>query len=264
MQRKTILLLFVILVTLVMVGCGGTETAPPETEPETGAATQAPQPSDTPEPEPQAETESQAAGMPSPTPTPEADPRVELGGADWVASFGKDTEQTWGQFDDEQAKVEMKPDALVLTAHKANSFDVWSMSYPVLEDFYLEITGTSGDVCSGKDRYGPIVRAPDNNQGYLYQISCDGMFTLRKWDGVEYTDLISWTPSEHIVPGPNQTHRLGIMAEGTNLSVYVNGFLHGEAVDESYDKGMFGISVAAADTPGFTVTVTEVLYWELP
>ena len=264
MQRKTILLLFAILVTLVLVGCGGAETAPPETESEVVEATQAPQPSDTPAPESQAEGESQPAIMPSPTPTPEADPRVELGGADWVAAFGEDTSQTWGQFDDEQATVEMKPDELVLTANKANSFDVWSMSYPVLEDFYLEITGTSGDMCGGKDRYGPIVRAPDNNQGYLYQISCDGMFTLRKWDGVAYTDLISWTPSPHIVPGPNQTHRVGIMAEGTNLSVYINGFLLGEAEDETYEVGTFGISIAATDTPGFSVTVTEVLYWELP
>lgn len=264
MQRNTILLLFAVLIALALVGCGGTETAAPESEPEVGAATQALQPSDTPEPESQAEVEAQSAGMPSPTPTPEADPRVELGGADWVASFGEDTSQTWGLFDTDQTKVEMKPDELVLTAKKANSFDVWSMSYPVLEDFYLEITGTSGDMCSGKDRYGPIVRAPDNNQGYLYQISCDGMFTLRKWDGVEYTDLISWTPSQYIVPGPNQANRVGIMAEGANLSIYANGFLLGEAVDETYDRGTFGISIAAADTPGFTVTVTEVLYWELP
>lgn len=264
MQRNTIFLLFVLLMALVLVGCGGAETAPPETEPEASEPTQAIQASDTPEPEPEVEAESQSAGMPSPTPTPEADPRVELGGADWVASFGKDTEQTWGQFDDAQAKVEMKQDELVLTAHNANSFDVWSMSYPVLEDFYLEITGTSGEMCDGKDRFGPIVRAPDNNQGYLYQISCDGMFALRKWDGVEFTDLISWTPSEYIVPGPNQTHRLGIMAEGASLSLYVNGFVVGEAVDETYDRGTFGVSVASSDTPGFTVTVTEVLYWELP
>lgn len=258
MERKTIYLLFVILITVVLVGCGGAETALPETEAEIGEAAQPPQPTETPKSEPL------AAGLPSPTPTPEADPRVELGGADWVAAFGKDTQQTWYQFDDEQAKVEMKPDELVLTAYKDNSRDVWSMSYPVLSDFYLEITGTSGEACSGKDRYGPIVRAPDNNQGYLYQVSCDAMYQLRKWDGVEYTDLIKWTPSEYIVPGPNQTHRVGFMADGNNLSVYVNGFLLGEAVDDSYNEGTFGISIAAADTPGFTVMVSEVLYWELP
>lgn len=264
MRHNLIFLLFVMLMALVLVGCGGGETAPLDTEPEVSAATQAPQPSNTPEPETPEEAEPQSASMPSPTPTPDADPRVELGGADWVAAFGEDTSQTWGQFDDAQAKVEMKPDELVLTAKNANSFDVWSMSYPVLEDFYLEITATSGETCEGKDRYGPIVRAPDNNQGYLYQISCDGMFALRKWDGAEFTDLISWTPSEYIVPGPNQSHRVGIMAEGTDLSVYVNGFLVGEAADETYDRGTFGISIAASDTPGFTATVTEVLYWELP
>jgi hypothetical protein len=253
-----------IFIAIVLVACGGAETSEPVSTTEKmaespGAATQAVVPTNTPLPPTEA-----PVTEPTMTATPEADPRNELGNATWRAAFGKDTEQTWFQFDDEQAKVEMKPDQLVLTSLKANSRDVWSMSYPVLTNFYLEITGTSGDVCSGKDRYGPIVRAPDNNQGYLYQISCDGMFQLRSWDGAEFTDLIKWTPSENIFQGPDQTHRLGFMAEGNMLSVYVNGFLLGEVEDDTFDTGTFGISIAAADTPGFTMTMTEAVYWELP
>jgi len=201
---------------------------------------------------------------PTITPTPEADPRVVLGGADWVAKFGEETGQTWYQFADQQASVVMEQDKLVLTAFKDNSYEVWSMSYPILSDFYLEITGTSGSECAGKDRYGVIVRAPTNNEGYLFGISCDGNYRVRKWDGNEYTELVQWAPDEHIIPGPNQTHRIGFMAEGDHLSFYVNGFLLGEVIDDSYHEGTFGIFIAAEETPGFTVDVTEVLYWELP
>lgn len=200
----------------------------------------------------------------TPTSTPEADPREELGKPTWRATFGPETDQTWGTFDDQQASAEVIPGQLVMTAKKDNSFDTWSLSYPTLSDFYLEVVGTSGPGCVGKDRFGPIVRAPENNVGYLYQISCDGMFQVRKWDGEQYTDIIKWTPSEYIVPGPNQTHRIGYMAEGNQMAVYVNGFLLGEFEDDSYVEGKFGVSVAASDTPGFTVTITDAEYWELP
>ena len=200
----------------------------------------------------------------TPTSTPEADPREALGKPTWRATFGPETDQTWGTFDDQQAKAEVLPGGLVLTAKKDNSFDTWSLSYPTLSDFYLEIIGASSPACAGKDRYGPIVRAPENNMGYLYQISCDGMFQVRKWDGEQFTDTIKWTPSQYIVPGPNQTHRLGYMAEGSQMAVYVNGFLLAEFEDESYSEGKFGVTIAASDTPGFTVTITDVEYWELP
>ncbi|MGD9092189.1 MAG: hypothetical protein PVF74_05050 [Anaerolineales bacterium] len=257
-------ILFLTIFALLAVACASAETPTPATVTEevaggSGAATQATAPTNTPVPPTEA-----AVAQTTATSTPEADPRVELGSPTWRAAFGKDTEQTWFQFDDEQAKVEMKPDELVLTAHQANSSDVWSMSYPVLTNFYLEYTVTIGEACSGKDRYGPIVRAPDNNQGYLYQISCDGMFQLRSWDGEEFSELIEWTPSEHIFQGPDPSHRLGFMAEGNLLSVYINGFLLGEIEDDAFDMGTFGISIAAADTPGFMVTMTEAVYWELP
>ena len=158
MIRKILILT---LIALILAACGGPGTTSPvstteELNESTGAANQAVLSTNTPLPP----SEGPAEG-PTMTPTPEADPRNELGNPTWRAAFGKDTEQTWFQFDDEQAKVEMKPDELVLTAYNANSSDVWSMSYPVLTNFYLEITASTGDACNGKDRYGPIVRAPD-------------------------------------------------------------------------------------------------------
>ena len=58
----------------------------------------------------------------------------------------------------------------VLVAKKANSYETWSLSWEELTNFYLEITGTFGDDCSGKDRYGMIFRAPDTSEGYLISV----------------------------------------------------------------------------------------------
>jgi hypothetical protein len=54
------------------------------------------------------------------------------------------------------------------------------------------------------------------------------------------------------------------MAEGSQMAVYVNGFLLAEFEDESFSEGKFGVTIAASDTPGFTVTITDAEYWELP
>jgi len=58
----------------------------------------------------------------TPTATPEADPRTQLGSSTWGAVFDDGTE-TWYQFENDQAKSEVRDGKLVLTAKKANSFD---------------------------------------------------------------------------------------------------------------------------------------------
>jgi hypothetical protein len=158
----------------------------------------------------------------------------------------------------------VRDDKLVLTAKKANSFDAWTMSHPQLDDFYLEVVFTSGEDCEGKDRYGILFRAPDNTQGYLYNVACDGSYQLRNWDGEQFTDIINWTVDTHIAKGPEVNQRLGVWAEGDRLVLYINGFEVGEASDPTYHAGTFGVNIAATETVDFTVNVIEAKAWNLP
>jgi len=199
--------------------------------------------------------------QPSPTLDPE-DPRITLGNPSWKAALIDDT--NWYTFETEQSSVQVVDSKLVLTANKANNYESWSMSWPKVSDFYLEMTATTGDTCQEKDRYGLIVRAPDPNQGYLFGFSCDGAFRIRKWDGEKYTELAGWEYSDSILTGPRQSNRLGVMAEGAKLSIYANGHLLEKIQDDTYEKGVFGTYIAASKTPGFTVFISEVAYWELP
>jgi hypothetical protein len=202
-----------------------------------------------------------ATATPKPTLLPD-DPRAVLGSPTWRAAFKDDS--NWYTFETEQSSIQVENGTLVLTAFLSNSYENWSMSWPKLTDFYLEITATTGDSCRGRDRYGLIFRAPDPNQGYLFGISCDGSYRVRQWDGEAYSELVKWKTSEHILAGPNQINRLGVKVEGSEISVYVNGYLLEELKDNTYARGLFGAYIAASETAGFEVVITEAAYWEIP
>ena len=114
------------------------------------------------------------------------------------------------------------------------------------------------------DRYGLLARAVSANDAYLYGITCDGKYSLRIWDGYQFTKLIDWTPSEHILTGENQTNRLGFMAQDQKLSLYINGILAHEIEDNTFREGAFGLYISSANTQNFTVNVSKVAYWDLP
>lgn len=211
--------------------------------------------------EPEAAEAGPAAAI-TPTMTPEADPRSDLGSSTWGAVFDDDTE-TWFQYENEQVKSEVRDNKLVLTAKKANSFDAWVMSYPQLDDTYLEVVFTTGETCAGKDRYGILFRAPDNTQGYLYNVACDGSYQFRIWDGEQFTDVINWSVDARIATGPEVNQRLGIWAKGDRLTLYVNGFEVGQVNDSTFSSGTFGVNIAAVENEGFTVNVTEAKAWEI-
>lgn len=207
------------------------------------------------------------------TPTPTITLTPTLVSGDPVLSLGVPTfddnfdgGNNFYLYEDSQASYQVVDDRMVLIAKKANSYETWSLSWGDLKNFYLEVTGTFGSECSGRDRYGLIFRAPDTSQGYLISITCDGSFRLSMWqsDIEEYTTLKKWTSSAYINTGPGGTNRLGIRAKDSKLTGYINGVQVFELNDDTFGKGRFGVMVAASDTAGFTAYLDRVVYWKLP
>jgi hypothetical protein len=192
------------------------------------------------------------------------DPAASLGAPTFKDTF--ESGDNFYLYDEAQSSYQVDDGQMVLTAKKANSYETWSLSWGELKNFYLEITGTFGDDCGGKDRYGMIFRAPDTTQGYLVSISCDGSTRLSMWDSdaEEYTTIRKWKTSEYINSGPGGVNRLGIRAKGSKFTGYVNGHQVFEKSDSKFPKGRFGVLVAASETPGFTAYLSQVVYWKLP
>jgi len=168
--------------------------------------------------------------------------------------------------------VDFSAGSMELTSLKTTTG--WRLANPTGDPFtnlYLEAVIKTG-TCSGSDQYGVIVRVPvikDADQGYLFGFTCDGRYSLRLWDGTigtkgQMTRLIDWTASKAIYTGSNQINRLGIMMLGGRMLLYANGTLLGEATNNTYSSGYFGLYIGGAQTTDFTIQVDEMSYWDNP
>ena len=219
-----------------------------------------------------------ATPQPTPTPTvtlvptvaftpPPTDPAGKLGSPTFTDTM--DRENRWPTGPDQFTGIEFRDNLMRLTG--LSTVDGWRITIPELTNFYIEMTFRTEN-CSANDRYGMIARVPDSSnpdRGYLVGFSCDGRFSLRRWNASigargEMVNLIPWTSSAAINAGSNQTNRMGFMAVGDRLIVYANGQLLQEVKDTTFSKGYFGVFVGARDTDRFTVQVHQVRYWENP
>ncbi len=214
-----------------------------------------PLPTDTPFP-----TDTQT---PQPTTTPFAgDPRQALGDPDWVDFF--QNANNWSLYSGTQSKTEIKDGMYFFTIFDTQPGSVWTLSWPEIQDFYLEATALTPASCSGLDRYGLFFRAPDTDHGYVYHFSCDGRYRIAKWDGEEFEELQDWTANSAIHAGPNQTNRIGVKAEGTKLTLYANGVQLFIVTDNDYTgESRFGFTLGSANTDNFVVRFDEIAYWDL-
>jgi len=239
----------------------------PSSTPEAQAATATVEP---PTPTPTASATAQPQG---PTATiPAGDPRLRLGSATSTDPMDNSTKWVWPTGSDQYSSGSFTNGTQVITS--LDELDGWRMANPVGREFsniYLEATFKTNS-CSGSDHYGiilrvPVVREPD--QGYLFGITCDGRYSLRRWNSEvkpkgEMKRLVDWTASSAINAGANQTNRIGIYAVGSRLVMYINGNLMTEVQDSLYPSGYFGVFIGYDVTKNLSVQVDEMSYWENP
>ncbi len=188
------------------------------------------------------------------------DPKLHLGEPDWEDTFKNG--DNWSLYEDDHVRFRVRDRVLVMTAFQADGRDSWMLTLPEPVNYYLEVTAAPQD-CSGLDRYGIIFRT-DATEGYLFGFSCDGQYSIRRWNGEKFKALVDWTSSPDIQSGANETNRMGLMVEGDQFTLFANGKKLAETSDDSYPEGGLGLFVAADETTDFKVQVSEVVYWELP
>jgi hypothetical protein len=198
------------------------------------------------------------------------DPVNKLGNPTGVDGMDSYEKWAWPTDSDSFLKIQFKDGFLQMSG--LTTLAGWRLPLITQQtNTYIELTANSG-VCQGKDSYGIIFRVPvfkEPNQGYLYEVTCDGYFRLWRWDGKvkpngQALSLINWKQSADLKTGANQSNRLGVMVVGKNIKVYINGVLQGEATDSSFSAGFFGAVVRSVTTNSYTVKFDEMKYWENP
>ena len=240
------------------------EPAPPESEPEV-EETEEVEEEETPEVEETEEPEEE----PTPEPTVESnDPAVYLGDPTWVDTM--ETGEFWTTSAGELTSAVFEEETLKIVA--LSDITGWRIaSQPVLKNAYIEAEVAMGS-CSGTDSSGLIFRVPNHtgyNQGYLFGVTCDGKYRLRKWDGLkgetgQMLTLHPFTASGFINIGEGASNRVGIMTLDDRLGMIVNGEMVAEGSDDTYEQGFFGMFINRDNTEELTIHVDNVKFWVDP
>jgi hypothetical protein len=200
------------------------------------------------------------------TPTPPSaparqpgDPALRLGNPDWVDTF--ESGENWSEYSTSLSQIVIREGQLFFTAFDPASGPTWTVSWLDLSNFYLEVLVKTPAVCSGKDRFGLVFRAPEPSEGYRFEISCDGQYSAVVFDENGSQLIVAWASSTHLLAGPNQINRIGVWTEGKVISLHINGQAVAGLEHNDYRSGRFGFSITSEQTENFTIAFDDLSFW---
>ena len=206
---------------------------------------------------------------PSSTPTITSTPEgLPSGDPSWIENFnnGKSFGLDGNTYTDERTTIKVENGNLVLSSAIPDGWLGWRLTSQKPVNYYLEANFITQN-CSGSDMYGLIIQSPDytSGNGLHLRFTCDGQFSIQKWEDTAQTSILDWTKESAIHAGALQENRLGILKNGSNFGVYINGKQVSEFQDQTWQNpGVFGPFIAAQTTANFTYFVDNIAYWNLP
>ncbi len=205
----------------------------------------------------------------TPTVTPtQGDPATVYGTAYWSNTLdsGSGFGLSGSGYDDGYTSITIQNGKMVLTSLSATGWKGWRLTDRGLANYYLEGTFIIPS-CAGGDLYGLVFRSPDYSSGFGYYLglTCDGKYSLQRWDSGGLATLISSTASPLIKSGSGQTNRLGILAKGAALEIFINGESAQAITDGSFlNATIIGVFIAGKDSINFSAQLDDIKMWSVP
>lgn len=199
----------------------------------------------------------------SPTPA-----NVPTGSPTWFEPFDTGTSfgVTGSGYDDGNTKIYVESGSLILDSINSVGWRGWRLTNQKPVNYYIRAVFQTGE-CSGSDQYGLLVQSPDYDSGIglYFGLTCDGRFSIQKWDDSGLTNLDGWNTSSTIISGSDQTNVIAILKSGSHYKYYVNDVVQSEVTNEAFSSpGYFGPFIAGLETPNFIIKIDEISYWKMP
>ena len=138
----------------------------------------------------------------------------------------------------------------------------WSLYSDKLTDFLLE--ADTAVVDGPKDAgYGLLFHFVDASNFYAFRINGQGMYSLWTLAGGEWKALAKWTDSAAIDTTDGAVNRLGVLVEGSQITLFVNGQVVDQVQDGTFPSGQIALVSGVYDTTGLDVEFDNVQLWNL-
>jgi hypothetical protein len=128
-------------------------------------------------------------------------------------------------------------------------------------DFLLEVEASQ--VAGPEDgEYGIIFRNA-GDEFYYYKVGSDGFYALDMYVDDDWETLVDWTPADALETGEGATNVLGVLANGSVLTLLANDTPLVTVEDDSLAEGVFALAAGTADEGGVEAVFDDVNVWEI-
>jgi hypothetical protein len=138
--------------------------------------------------------------------------------------------------------------------------DAWTAcSTRSFSDFAFEVDATEVDGFDDNG-YGIVFRR-SGSAFYYFEISGDGQFTLRYYDGTNTTAVVGWTAISEVKRGRTTNH-LKVVAIGNQIELFVNAVSVARVLNNKLSSGQIALIATAFSLPNVYITFDNVSVME--
>jgi len=180
--------------------------------------------------------------------------------ATYEARFSRN-DGAWGLGEDAAASIAVTRGSLTIAVQEAQWL-AWADNPAEVADFQLELDVTLFDAAT-EGEAGLVFRMVDDNNFYFMAIDNTGRYSLWKKEAGEWLVLSPWARSDLLATEDGAENRIGVLAEGSQLAVLVNGQVAATVADDSFAAGSLALAVGTFATPGVSASFDRLSLWTL-
>jgi len=198
--------------------------------------------------------------FPTPVVTPTEDMRPNTGDILFEDDFSSRT--GWTLTHSQIGSVAYGKNELTIAIGETNAYLFSVREEPTFSDFYLEITAEP-NLCKDLDEYGVLIRVTPTIDYYRFSLSCNGQIRLDRVSGGQASSPQPWILSGAVPPGAPSSSRLGISAEGEEMSFFVNGQYQFSIHDPRLTSGGVGVFARSTNNTAVTINFSDLIVYEI-
>ncbi|MCJ7625367.1 MAG: protein kinase [Anaerolineaceae bacterium] len=153
----------------------------------------------------------------------------------------------WEIGDYENGSVGYK-DGVYFVISSVENMNMYGASFGYFTDVVIEVdTIQFHGPANNNNDFGVMCRVQSGGDGYSFNISGDGFYSIQKAVNDEFTDLIEWTSSDVIRQGSSINH-LKVICDGSKFVLFVNDTRLVETSDTSFSSGDIAFSATTFES----------------